>query len=103
MWELPGGKVEDDEVDRQALRREIAEELDVEITVGRALGRDIHAYDDIVIELVCYRCEIAHGEPHAREHCELRWLDRQGLRSVEWAPADLPMIRRLEGPDGGLD
>ncbi|MFZ5480750.1 MAG: (deoxy)nucleoside triphosphate pyrophosphohydrolase [Myxococcota bacterium] len=96
-WELPGGKVEPGEADGDALAREIAEELGVVARVGAPLAVSIHGD----VELVALRCEIA-GEPVAREHDALRWLSRDELHEVDWAPADVPLVASLSAELGGL-
>lgn len=96
-WEFPGGKVEPGETSRQALIREIKEELDVEITVGELVDTVEYDYPQFHLSMQCFLCEIQSGELILKEHQASRWLTKQTLDSVAWLPADLDLIEKLKG------
>lgn len=95
LWEFPGGKVEAGEGEREALEREIREELDLAVEAGAFVAEAEHDYGDFSLRLRAYRARIIRGEPTATEHEELRWLPAARLRELEWAAADLPIVAAL--------
>jgi 8-oxo-dGTP diphosphatase len=95
-WELPGGKVEPGEAPAAALRREIAEELDIDIELADRVGGDVAINASSVLRI--WSARISRGTPVAREHSALRWLAADELDQVDWLPADrvlLPELRSL--------
>lgn len=95
LWEFPGGKIEAGETARQALEREIREELDCEVEVGEELTTTTHAYDFGDIQLTTFWCELRAGIPRLTEHSEVRWIKGAELNSIDWAPADIPAVRLI--------
>jgi 8-oxo-dGTP diphosphatase len=94
-WEFPGGKVEEGETEPEALARECAEELGVRVTIGTRVGADVPLADGRAI-LRVYAARLANGDvPQRLEHAELRWLAGHELYSVDWLPADAPIVAAL--------
>ena len=93
LWEFPGGKVEAGESSEEALRREIMEELEVPVVVGKFLGSGELGMTDVLIRLDCYQCVLQGAPPlRSKDHDRLRWLNIDQLDEVEWAPADVPVV-----------
>lgn len=96
LWEFPGGKIEPGESPAESLRREIREELGCEIAVGERVADVTHPYPELTVRLITYRARLTGGSPTPKEHAELRWLPAAELGSLNWAPADLPTVQRLQ-------
>jgi len=96
LWEFPGGKVDPGESPEIALRREIREELCIDLTELSPLASITHAYDFGVIHLLPYlaKCE-QHPDIRLTEHTEFCWVSLEEALSLEWAPADLPVLAML--------
>ena len=100
LWEFPGGKVETGEDRASALKREIREELGVDIEVLGDMDPVEWEYPEVHIRLWPFRCRLQHGEPVAHEHDALRWCPPNDLRLLEWAPADQPIVDALAARPG---
>ncbi len=96
-WEFPGGKVEAGESPEEALRREIREELEVEVNVGDLIDTIEYDYPAFHLSMKCYACTIAGGSPHLLEHEAARWLSADQLDSVAWLPADITLLPKITG------
>lgn len=95
-WEFPGGKLEAGESPEEALRREIREELELEIEIGSLADTVEYDYPDFHLSMDCFFCRIKSGTPLLKEHEAARWLTRENLDSVNWLPADQDLIKKLK-------
>ena len=95
-WEFPGGKLEDGESTEAALIREIREELNVEISVGKLLRTVEYDYPGFHLVMHCFLCSISSGVLTLNEHEDARWLSVSELGSVAWLPADLLLLEDLQ-------
>lgn len=94
-WEFPGGKLDRGESPEQALFRELREELDVSVTVGRIYHAQAHSYPEKDVLILFYPCRLLEGEPRAVEEAEVRWIKPEQIGDFDWAEADRPVAERL--------
>lgn len=95
LWEFPGGKIEPGETPREALARELAEELGIQVAVSDELLAVDHSYPHLRIRLTAYACTLAAGAP-APLHCqEFAWVSPGDLASYPMPEADVPIARKL--------
>lgn len=91
-WEFPGGKIHDGESPEDCLKRELREELELEVAVGRSLPPTTHQYPTFKITLYPYICKITSGEIKLHEHKAFTWQLPEKLYELDWAEADIPVI-----------
>jgi 8-oxo-dGTP diphosphatase len=96
-WEFPGGKIEGNENHTEALVREIQEELNMQIEPLNHIITVDHTYPDFQLVMHAYLSKIIDGEPELTEHLDLKWLSVDLLSSLDWAAADIPIVKKIQG------
>lgn len=95
-WEFPGGKIEIGESPKEALKREIKEELDTEIEVDDLIEIVEYDYPNFHLKMHCFWARIKYGNLILKEHEAAKWLDKNTLDTVAWLPADLVLIEKIK-------
>lgn len=91
--EFPGGKIEPGETARVCVVREVFEELQIDIAVVSQLPANEHHYADFSIKLIPFVCKITKGSVVLKEHAAYSWLHKNELMDLDWAAADIPVVR----------
>lgn len=95
-WEFPGGKIEPGEEPKEALKREIKEELDAKIIVNEVLCTIEHDYSDFHLVMHCYLCELEENtEIILKEHEAAQWVNNNNIHMIDWLPADIKILDKI--------
>jgi len=95
-WEFPGGKVEPNESIKQGLKREIREELNIDIEVKEKLGEILFEHSNNILKLTAFYAEWVSGDLEALEHERLEWVTVEELENFDFAPADMYFVKKLK-------
>ena len=94
-WEFAGGKIESGESEIDCIKREVSEELNIQIEVIDRLTPIIHQYPDFKIELIPFTADFVSGELKLKEHCNFVLANKEALINLDWAEADLPILKEF--------
>jgi len=101
-WEFPGGKLENNETAEVCLHRELMEELNIEVQIIEQLPSNLHAYSNLTIELIPFLCKYLKGAMLLKEHAQIEWVHSTELLALDWADADVPIVKNyLNHPHAG--
>jgi len=95
-WEFPGGKVELNENEFNAIEREIKEEFELEIKARKFLINNICKYPDKIVDLRLYGCDYVRGDFHLHDHSEYKWVTKEEILNYDLAPADIPLAKYVK-------
>ncbi len=95
-WEFPGGKMEPGETPQEALARELREELEIKVEVGKLVKTIKYEYPKFFLTMHCFLTTIKQGTPNLLEHEDARWVTKEEIDSVAWLPADLEVIPEIK-------
>ena len=94
-WEFPGGKVNENENEFNAIEREIKEEFELEIVAKEFITNSTFIYPNKTVDLRLYKCDYISGEFHLHDHSEYRFIDKKELLDYDLAPADIPLAKYI--------
>ncbi len=94
-YEFPGGKIEEGETKKDALHRELYEELNISTNIKSSYLTVIHEYPDFELTMHSFICEVGSKELILTEHIDYKWLATSDLEKLDWAAADIPIVKQL--------
>lgn len=94
-WEFPGGKMNENESEIDCIKREIQEELSINISVVRKLNNSIFDYGNFIVNLIPFVANYISGEIKLTEHNQYKFLNKSELIYLDWAEADIPIVKEF--------
>lgn len=94
-WEFPGGKIEEGETKEYALKRELQEKMEIDIDIINHFCDVRHVYPDFILNMYCYLCTTSDLKFKLNVHKNFKWLPKEQLQLLDWASADLPIVKKL--------
>ena len=94
-WEFPGGKVEEGETSEETLKRELMEELEIEVEVIKPFYQVEHDYPDFHLSMPVYLCKLKSTDMKLMVHKSIKWLNPSEMMSLDWAGADIPVAQAV--------
>jgi 8-oxo-dGTP diphosphatase len=93
FWEFPGGEIEQNETPKSCLLRELKEEFEIEVSIGRYIGESVFEYPEKTVKLKAFTCKIISGVMKLNDHDKIEWISLEEISNYKLAPADLPLIK----------
>ena len=94
-WEFPGGKIEAGETKEEALKRELREEMEMSVDIVGHFLDVYHEYPDFTMNMYSFKCVAKRKDFKMNVHHDFKWLDKAELNTLDWAPADIPIVEKI--------